>query len=65
MVSLAQYSVIIASLDQQVEAWLLGQLLIVLFLLILARALLHLPLFYLGPLLTVVALRLRKRLERV
>ena len=62
MASLAQYSVIVASLDQQVEAWLLSQLLIVLFLMILAKALLQLPLFYLGPLLTVVAFTLRKRL---
>jgi len=62
MASLAQYSVIVASLDQQVEAWLLSQLLIVLFLMILTKALLQLPLFYLVPLLTVVACTLRKRL---
>jgi hypothetical protein len=62
MASLAQYSVTVASLGQQVEAWLLSQLFNVLFLMILTKALLQLPLFYLGPLLVVVTLTLRKRL---
>jgi len=58
----AQYSVSVASLDQQVEAWLLSPLLVGLFLMILIKALLELPLFYAGPLLVVVALTLRKRI---
>jgi len=62
MASLTQYSVTVASLDRQVEAWLLSQLFIVLFLMILTKALLQLPIFYLGPLSVVVALTLRKRL---
>jgi hypothetical protein len=62
MAFLAQYSVTIALFDHQVEAWLLGQLLIVLFLMILIKALLGLPLFYAGLLLVVVALTSRKRL---
>jgi hypothetical protein len=62
MAFVAQYSVTVASLDQQVEAWLLSPLLNILFLMILIKALLELPLFYAGPLLVVVALALRKRL---
>ena len=62
MAFVAQYSVTVAPLGQQVEAWLLSPLLILLFLAILIKALLQLPLFYLGPLLVVVALTLRKRL---
>jgi len=58
----ALYSVSAASLGQQVEAWLLSPLLVGLFLLILIKALLELPLFYAGPLLVAVALTLRKRL---
>jgi len=58
----AQYSVTVAPLDQQVEAWLLSPLLILLFLVILIKALLELPLFYVGSLLVVVALTLWKRL---
>jgi len=58
----ALYSVSAASLGQQVEAWLLSPLLVGLFLLILIKALLELPLFYVGSLLVVVALTLRKRL---
>jgi hypothetical protein len=46
MAFLAQYSVTVALFDHQVEAWLLGPLLIVLFLMILIKALLELPLFY-------------------
>jgi hypothetical protein len=62
MAFLAQYSVTVALFDHQVEAWLLGPLLIVLFLMILIKALLELPLFYVGLLLVAVALTLRKRL---
>jgi hypothetical protein len=62
MAFVAQYSVTVAPLDQQVEAWLLSPLLILLFLMILIKALLELPLFYVGPLLLIVALTLRKRL---
>jgi hypothetical protein len=62
MAFVAQYSVTVAPLDQQVAAWLFSPLLILLFLMILLKALLELPLFYLGPLLVVVALALRKRL---
>ena len=62
MAFLAQYSATVAWFDQQVEAWLLGPLLIVLFLMILIKALLGLPLFYTGLLLVVVALTSRKRL---
>jgi hypothetical protein len=57
-----QYSVTVAPLDQQVEAWQVSPLLILLFLVILIKALLELPLFYVGSLLVVVALTLRKRL---
>lgn len=64
MASLAQYSVIIASLDQQIEAWLLSQLLIVLFLMILTKAFLQPPLFYLGPLSVVVALTFAEATRR-
>jgi hypothetical protein len=35
MASIAQYSVMLASLDQQIEAWLLSQLLIVAYYLVL------------------------------
>jgi hypothetical protein len=63
MAFLAQYSVTVALFDQQVEVWLLGPLLILLFLVILIKALLGLPLFYAGSLLVVVALTLRKRLS--
>ena len=62
MAFVAQYSVTVAPLDQQVEALLLSPLLILLFLVILIKALLELPLFYVGSLLVVVALTLRKRL---
>jgi hypothetical protein len=62
MAFVAQYSVTVSSLDQQVEAWLLSWLLSFLFLMILIKALSALPLFYAGPLLMVVALTLRKRL---
>ena len=62
MAFVAQYSLTVAPLDQQVEAWLLSPLLILLFLVILIKALLELPLFYVGSLLVVVALTLRKRL---
>ena len=62
MAFVAQYSVIGAPIDQQVEAWLLSPLLNLLFLMILIKALLELPLFYVGALLLVVALALRKRL---
>ena len=62
MAFVAQYSVTVAPLDQQVEPWLLSPLLILLFLVILIKTLLELPLFYVGPLLVVVALALRKRL---
>jgi hypothetical protein len=62
MVFGAQYLVTVASLDQQIEAWLLSPMLNILFLMILIKALLELPLFYAGPLLVVVALTLRKRL---
>ena len=62
MAFIAQYSVTVAPLDQQVEAWLLSPLLSLLFLVILIKTLLELPLFYVGPLLVVVALALRKRL---
>jgi hypothetical protein len=58
----AQYSVTVTSLGQQVEAWLLSPLLIILFLMILTKALLKLPLFYAGLLLLVVALTLRVQL---
>jgi uncharacterized membrane protein len=51
-----------ASLDQQVEAWLLSPLLNILFLMIFIKTLLELPLFYAGILSMVVALTLRKRL---
>jgi hypothetical protein len=63
MAFVAQYSVTVAPLDQQVEAWLLSPLLILSFLVILIKALLELPLFYVGSLLVVVALTLRKRLR--
>src|SRR5262249_7880991 len=62
MAFVAQYSVTVAPLDQQVEAWLVSPLLILLFLIILIKALLELPFFYIGPLLVLVALALRKRL---
>src|SRR5215469_11371122 len=62
MAFIAQYSRTVAALDQQVEAWLLSPLLILLFLVILIKTLLELPLFYVGSLLLVVALTLRKRL---
>ena len=62
MAFVAQYSVTVAPLDQQVEALLLSPLLILLFLVILIKALLELPLFYVGSLLVVVALTLWKRL---
>jgi hypothetical protein len=62
MAFVAQYSVTVAPLDQQVEALLLSPLLILLFLVILIKALLELPLFYVGSLLVVVALTIRKRL---
>jgi hypothetical protein len=62
MAFVAQYSVTVAPLEQQVEAWLLSPPLILLFFVILIKALLELPLFYVGPLLVVVALTLRKRL---
>jgi hypothetical protein len=62
MAFVAQYSVTVTSLGQQVEAWLLSPLHNILFLMILTKALLELPLFYAGPLLVVVALTLRKRL---
>src|SRR5262249_30905192 len=62
MAFVAQYSVTVAPLDQQVEAWLFSPLLILLFLIILIKALLELPFFYIGPLLVLVALALRKRL---
>ena len=62
MVFGAQYLVTVATLDQQIEAWLLSPMLNILFLMILIKALLELPLFYAGPLLVVVALTLRKRL---
>ena len=45
MAFVAQYSVTVAPLDQQVEAWLLSPLLILLFLVILIKALLELPFF--------------------
>lgn len=64
MASLAQYSVMVASLDQQIEAWLLSQLLIVLFLMILTKAFLQPPLFYLGPLSVVVALTFAEATRR-
>jgi len=62
MAFIAQYSRTVAALDQQVEAWLLSPLLILFFLVILIKTLLELPLFYVGPLMLVVALTLRKRL---
>ena len=62
MAFVAQYSLTVTSLDQQVEAWLLSPLLNILFLMILTKALLELPLFYAGLLLVVVALTLRERL---
>ena len=46
----------VAPLDQQVEAWLLNPLLMLLFLMILIKALLGLPFFYIGTLLVVFAL---------
>ena len=58
----ALYSVSAASLDQQVEAWLLSPLFVGLFLTILIKALFELPVFYVGSLLVVVALKLRMRL---
>ena len=62
MAFVAQYSLTVASLDQQVEAWLLSPLLNILFLMILIKTLLELPLFYAGLLSMVVALTLWKRL---
>ena len=62
MAFVAQLPVAVGPLDQQVEAWLLSPLLILLFLMMLIRTLLELPLFYVGPLLVVLALTLRKRL---
>ena len=62
MALVAQYSVTVASLDQQVEAWLLSPLLEVLFLMMLIKALLELPVFYAGLLSVFVALTLLKRL---
>src|SRR6516162_5963450 len=62
MAFVTQYSVTVAPLDQQVEPWLLSPLLILLFFVILIKALLELPFFYVGSLLLVVALTLRKRL---
>ena len=62
MAFVPEYSVTVAPLDQQVEAWLLSPLLILLFLMILIKTLLQLPVFFVGPLLLVVVLTLRKRL---
>jgi hypothetical protein len=56
MFFVAQYSITVASLDQQVEAWLLSTLLNILFLMILIKTLLEHPLFYSGLLSMVVAL---------
>lgn len=56
------YSLIAASLDQQIGAWLLSPILNFLFLMILVKALLELPVFYAGLLLVFVALTFRKRL---
>jgi hypothetical protein len=55
MFFVAQYSLTVASLDQQVEAWLLSPLLNILFLMILIKTLLEHPLFYSGLLSMVVA----------
>ena len=60
MAFVAQYSLTVALLDQQVEAWLLSSLLNIVFLMILIKTLLELPLFYAGLLSMVVALTLRK-----
>src|SRR5690348_10885030 len=62
MAFVAQLPVAVAPLDQQVETWLLNPLLILFFLMLLIKALLELPLFYVGTLLVVLALTLRKRL---
>lgn len=62
MAFVAQLPEAVAPLDQQVEAWLLNPLLILLFSMLLIKALLELPLFYVGTLLVVLALTLRKRL---
>jgi len=56
----AQYSA--ASLDQQVEEWMLSPLLNILFLMILIKTLLEVPLFYAGLLAMASALTLQKRL---
>jgi hypothetical protein len=58
----AQYSVTVALFEQQVEAWLLGPMLIVSFLMILIKALLELPVFYAGLLLIFVALNVQSRI---
>ena len=50
MAFVAQLPLAVAPLDQQVEAWLLSPFLILLFLMILIKALLELPLFYVGTL---------------
>src|SRR5689334_6675236 len=62
MAFVAQYPLIVAALDQQVQAWLLSPFLNILFLIILIKTLLEFPLFYAGLLSIVVALTLRKRL---
>jgi uncharacterized membrane protein len=59
----AQYSVTVALFEQQVEAWLLGPMLIVSFLMILIKALLELPVFYAGLLLIFVALNVQSVLQ--
>jgi hypothetical protein len=48
--------------EQQVEAWLLGPMLIVSFLMILIKALLELPVFYAGLLLIFVAINVQSRI---
>jgi hypothetical protein len=62
MFFVAQPPIAVAPLDRQVEAWLLHPLLMLLFLMILIKALLELPLFYIGTVLVVLALTPRKRL---
>jgi hypothetical protein len=62
MAFVAQLPVAAVSLDQQVQAWLLSPLLILLFWMILMKALLELPLFSIGTLLLAVAFTLLKRL---
>jgi len=60
MAFVAQLPVAVAPFDQQVQAWLLSPLLTLLFFVILMKALLELPLSYIGTLLVVLALTLRK-----